>query len=108
MQSYFKALKWRSQHYRDFIGTLPCDKCGKPSGYSRTLNRGDLNDPHHSKSNSDSGVATKASDVYLTSLCHSCHLEYDRVGEITFWGNKDVQAIQLKHLNQYLTERKVK
>ena len=93
--------KWRSKKYREFIGLEPCLRCGRYS-FIRDDGQGQC-DPHHEKWGSDSGMSTKASDIYLVPLCRTCHDKYVTMTPAEFWVTVSVRDAQLRFLNEYLT-----
>jgi hypothetical protein len=47
----------------------------------------------HVRLGSGAGVGQKPSDDRTLSLCRDCHSRQHQVGERTFWGDRDVEAI---------------
>ena len=42
-----------------------------------------------------SGIGNKPDDKFTTSLCHDCHLEQHRVGEVPFWNEIGIDPLRL-------------
>jgi len=79
---------------------LPCQRCGKEDG---TVVAAHSNQLKHGK-----GRGIKASDVFVASLCHSCHhlldqgSEFDAEAKRLLWTSAHVRTIeQLTRLGKW-------
>ena len=44
----------------------------------------------------DGGTSLKPSDNYTVPLCHKCHQEQHRIGELAFWGSEEMVRKAIK------------
>jgi hypothetical protein len=68
----------RDKKHLNFIRSLPCLICGVFGSEAAHLRKG-----------TDGGIGLKPSDKFTTPLCHNCHAEQHRVGELRFWQDID-------------------
>ena len=74
-----KTPKFRSEKHLKFVRSLPCMVCAcMPSQAA------------HIRMFTDGGTSLKPSDHYTVPLCHKCHQEQHRIGELAFWGGEDL------------------
>jgi hypothetical protein len=81
-----RASRWRSQAHCNFVRSHACTNCGS------TVNI----EAAHVRNGSGAGIGTKPDDFRAVSLCggvDGCHAKQHRVGEKTFWKDRDVEAI---------------
>ena len=78
MKSFLKKPKIRSKKHLNFLKQLNCVRCGRSPC-----------DPHHLKSGTDSGMATKSGDNWVIPVCHEHHMEIHQKGERTFFSDID-------------------
>lgn len=79
-----RSSRWRSQAHCNFIRSFCCtvEGCaGQPIEVA------------HVRNGSGAGMGQKPDDYRTVSLCKQCHADQHRVGEVTFWGGRDVDAI---------------
>lgn len=70
-------------NHLNFIRSLKCVNCGTHENIQAA----------HLRLQTNGGMGKKPSDRYTTPLCHDCHAEQHRVGEKTFWGDRDVKKL---------------
>ena len=59
----FKATKWRSKKYLDFVRSLPCSICGAPADHAH----------HIIGVGGMGGMGTKSADYTAMPMCAGCH-----------------------------------
>lgn len=81
-----QASRWRSPAHRRFVTSRACAGCGS------TVNI----EAAHVRIGSGAGMGAKPDDYRVVGLCGGpagCHARQHRVGERTFWGDRDVEAL---------------
>ncbi len=79
-----RASRWRSQAHAAFVRSHECcvPGCdGRPIEFA------------HVRMGSGAGVGQKPDDWRGVSLCADHHREQHAVGEATFWGDRDIEAL---------------
>ena len=66
---------WRSIAHLSMVRAQPYCACGVTHGVQAA----------HIRNATDGGMGIKPSDYWAVPLCHDCHQEQHRVGEVTFW-----------------------
>lgn len=49
----------------------------------------------HVRSGTDGGMGMKPSDRYAVPGDHTCHMEQHRIGEVTFWGRRGIDPLNV-------------
>lgn len=78
-----RESRWRSPAHLSFVRGFACASCGSGTNIEAA----------HVRINSGAGVGAKPSDFRAVSLCRDCHQRQHMVGERTFWGDRDVEAL---------------
>lgn len=79
----------RDESYLDYIRSLACAVCDKPSP-----------DAHHVETG---GVGMKGSDYMTVPLCRSCHGELHQHGEQAVFGDYNVYKLVAQYVIEYFT-----
>jgi hypothetical protein len=88
----------KDAEHLEAVRQCPCVSCGQdPCGEAAHVRMGSL-----------AGMGRKPEDRYTVALCHACHMEQHRVGELTFWSALGIDPhVLAKHLwNATSTEAK--
>ena len=88
----FRDVKWLS-----VVRNMPCLTCPEIKGIEAA----------HIRKGSGAGKAEKPSDDRVVPLCHKCHAEQHRIGELTFWypyGGYEKAAVIAKKLYKFWDE----
>lgn len=72
-----KMSRAAEEHF-NFIRDLPCFNCSAPQ----------RNELSHLSKGTDAGKGIKASPWFTLPLCHTCHAESHRIGEVAFYHGK--------------------
>ncbi len=72
--------------HQKWIRTLTCLGCGA-SPQKATI------ECAHVRNGTDGGTGLKPSDRFTVPLCSDCHREQHNVGEVTFWGDRHIDAV---------------
>lgn len=81
-----RASRWRSQAHLAFVRKHACANCGSVVNIEAA----------HVRMGSGAGMGAKPDDWRAVGLCggpDGCHALQHRVGEKTFWGDRDVEAL---------------
>lgn len=78
-----RSTRWRSQAHAAFVRGHACTNCGATAGIEFA----------HVRLGSGAGVSQKPDDYNAVSLCRDCHALQHRIGERTFWKDRDIAAI---------------
>lgn len=109
-----KEKFWRNKHYRKFISTKPCARCGRLNPPNDDGHQ--LNDPHHERALGGGGTAIKPPDSHTIPLCHECHVLRDGwkgpvFPHIEDWEESfypetvDVKMLIIDYLTEFIMER---
>jgi hypothetical protein len=75
----------RAANHLAFIRQLECIACGaRPPSQAA-----------HVRSGTDGGTGKRPSDRFALPLCGSCHMKQHRTGELTFWGELNIDPIDI-------------
>ena len=75
----------RNRQHRDFVRSLPCVSCAA-SPRSQAA---------HIRCGTDGGTGLKPNDKWTVPLCHDCHQEQHRVGELAFFSERRIDSFRL-------------
>lgn len=78
-----RSTRWRGPAHLNFVRSHACSVCGSMVNIEAA----------HVRLGSGTGMGTKPSDWRAVSLCHECHALQHRIGEATFWSDRDVEAL---------------
>ena len=78
-----RASRWRSQAHASFVRSHACCVCRDTAGIELA----------HVRNGSGAGVGQKPDDWRTVSLCRDCHAEQHRIGERTFWEDRNVEGL---------------
>jgi hypothetical protein len=84
-----RASRWRSQAHLAFVRSHACCRCGSTANIQAA----------HVRLGSGAGVGQRPDDWRAVSLCGSawgslgCHDYQHRMGEESFWKDRDVEAL---------------
>lgn len=78
-----RASRWRSQAHCNFVRSHACCVCRDTAAIEVA----------HVRIGSGAGIGQKPDDWNTVSLCRDCHSEQHRIGERTFWQDRDVRGM---------------
>ena len=78
-----RASRWKSQTQLKFVRGFACSRCGSTANIEAA----------HVRLGSGAGMGQRPDDWRAVSLCHECHALQHRIGEVTFWKGRDVEAL---------------
>ena len=81
-----RASRWKSQTHLKFVRGFACSRCGSTANIEAA----------HVRLGSGAGIGQKPDDWRAVSLCggvEGCHALQHRIGEETFWAERDVEAL---------------
>ena len=78
-----RASRWRSQAHCNHVRSHACSGCGIEQSIEVA----------HVRVGSGAGTGQKPDDWRAVSLCKWCHQSQHSIGERTFWGEVDVEAL---------------
>lgn len=96
-----KTRTLRNPKYLAWLRTRPCSvsSCGNvPSEYTQIQ-------AAHVRFADTAGMGQKPSDYRAVPLCPACHRKQHDVGEVTFWGSREMaESAIIRNLMHYIGE----
>jgi hypothetical protein len=78
-----RQTRWHSPAHLAFVRKHACSMCGSMTNIEAA----------HIRILGSGGMGRKGHDFFAVSLCHDCHMRQHTVGERSFWGDRDIEAL---------------
>ena len=78
-----RASRWRSQAHCNFVRSHACCVCRDTAAIEVA----------HVRIGSAAGIGQNPDDWNTVSLCRECHSEQHRIGERTFWQDRNIEGL---------------
>lgn len=88
-----RSTRWRSQAHLKHVRSYACANCGSMANVEAA----------HIRLGSGAGMGQKPDDFRAVGLCggpDGCHARQHRVGEETFWKDRDTEALIAAYIHE--------